>query len=128
MGTGLFCCILLFVCSWSSSQGPVIWTYVAECTVDKAVAISVCGLWVSAFEHVVTIQPFIAAMGLNGTLWLFAAENLCCLIFVIVFMRETKGLTQIQKKSIYVQKAAPEEPMKDEGVSLIIAPVPAISS
>jgi hypothetical protein len=37
MGTGLFCCILLFVCSWTLTQGAVIWTYLGEVTVDKAI-------------------------------------------------------------------------------------------
>jgi len=55
IGTGLFCCILLFVCFWSLTQGSVIWTYLAEVTVDKAIGVSVLGLWFSAFEQVVTI-------------------------------------------------------------------------
>ena len=55
IGTGLFCCILLFICSWSLAQGSVIWTYLAEVTVDKAIGVSVLGLWCSSFEQVVTI-------------------------------------------------------------------------
>lgn len=55
IGTGLFCCILLFISFWSLTQGSVIWTYLAEVTVDKAIAVCVLGLMSSSFEQVVTI-------------------------------------------------------------------------
>ena len=64
MPTGLFCCILLFISCWSLTQGSVIWTYLAEVTIDKAIGVCVLGLWSSSFEQVVTIQALITAMGL----------------------------------------------------------------
>jgi len=40
-------------------------------------------------------------LGVSGTLFFFATENFITLLFVIIFMKETKGKTETEKKMIY---------------------------
>jgi len=93
MGTGLFVTIVVYIAIWSITQGPVIFTYISEITVDKAIGFSVFSLQASAVEQVLTITAIMKGIGLDGTMYLFAAENLVGLIFVIVMLKETRGLT-----------------------------------
>ena len=76
--------------------------------VDQGMGFVVLGLWASCIEQVLTMQYLVdSKMGFAGTLWLFCAENLLCLLFVVIFIKETKGLTDTEKKNLY----APTQPL-----------------
>jgi len=88
-------------------MGPVAWLYFGEVLTSQGFGMVVLGLWVSSLETVFAMEYMIhSELGVSGTMWLFASENLICLIFVIFFIKETKGLTDVQKKALYLPEAA----------------------
>jgi hypothetical protein len=40
----------------------------------------------------------------HGSIWYYSGLNFLGLIFFIVFVRESRGLTDLEKKSLYSQK------------------------
>ena len=88
-------------------MGPVAWLYFGEVLSSQGMGLVVLGLWASSLETVFAMEYMINSdLGVSGTMWLFASENLLCLIFVIFFIKETKGLTDAQKKALYLPEAA----------------------
>ena len=57
------------------------------------------------------MEYLIEGIGVNGAYWLFSFENFLCLVFAVVFVKETKGLTDSQIKDLYRPKStvAPEQ-------------------
>jgi len=43
--------------------------------------------------------------GLAGTFYLFGVENFICVIFLLLFVKETRGHTDSEKKMLYVSEA-----------------------
>ena len=81
---------------FSFSMGPVAWLYFGEVLSPQGFGVVVLGLWASSIETVFVMEYLLASeMKVAGTMWLFASWNLLCLIFVIFFIKETKGLTDI---------------------------------
>jgi hypothetical protein len=107
MGLPLYICIVIFCAMFSFSMGPVAWLYFGEVLSPQGFGVVVLGLWASSIETVFIMEYLLASeMKVAGTMWLFASWNLLCLIFVIFFIKETKGLTDIQKKNLYSAEAA----------------------
>ena len=42
-----------------------------------------------------------SSLHLNGSFWLFAGFNFLSIIYTLSFVKETRGLTDIEKKSLY---------------------------
>lgn len=89
---------VVYIAIQSINQGPVIFTYITEITVDKAIGFTVFFLQALAVKQVLTITAIVKRIRLDGTLHLFAAKNLVSLIFVIVMFKETKYLKHAYKK------------------------------
>ena len=47
-----------------------------------------------------------SAIGAGGTFLIFACLNFIGIIFVILFLKETKGLTSLAKKTLYASKSS----------------------
>ena len=43
-------------------------------------------------------------MGIHGTFWLFAGLSLLGFFFMLIFVKETRGLTDREKKTLYTPK------------------------
>ena len=42
-----------------------------------------------------------SSIGIDGTMWYFAIWNLLGTFYCMIFLRETQGLTDFQKKTLY---------------------------
>ena len=41
---------------------------------------------------------------MHGTIWVYAGINFAGFIFCLIFVKETRGLTDLQKKTLYSPK------------------------
>lgn len=94
--------ILLFIMFFHLSHGTVTWLYTPEVTVDAASGFALGGQFISLSIICLTFEFMIAGpLNVHGTIWYHAAWNFVGLIFMCVLVRETRGLTDKQKKLLY---------------------------
>jgi SP family arabinose:H+ symporter-like MFS transporter len=89
--------IVGFVASFAISLGPVMWVLLSEIfpNEQRAAAISVAGFWNSLVSASVTFifPSALSALKPGGTFLVFALFASAALLFVLVFVPETKGRT-----------------------------------
>lgn len=88
-------CVITFTIAFSLGIGPISSLLIGELfpleyrNIGSALATSfshLCG-----FVNVKTAADFQEYIGLHGLFWLYAGISVCCLLFVILFVPETKG-------------------------------------
>lgn len=101
-----YVCLCSMVFFFSLTFGATTQAYLAEVTVDSAMALCSMCIWASAIQNIVffLLQIESESFGLSATFWLYAAETLVFLIYVIFVMKETKGLSVAEKKTLYAIK------------------------
>ena len=76
--------------------------YAAEVAVDTALGLCVLALFLSLLEKAITMEFMVhSAMGAQGMFFLLGGVTLVGAGFVAVFVKETKGLSDLEKKSLY---------------------------
>jgi len=89
--------IIGFVASFAISLGPVMWVLLSEIFPNeyRGVAISVAGFWNALVSASVTfVFPWeLSTLGPAGTFLVYGLFASAALLFVLVFVRETKGRT-----------------------------------
>lgn len=95
--------IIGFVASFAISLGPVMWVLLSEIfpNEQRAAAISVAGFWNSLVSASVTfIFPWeLSTLGSAGTFLVYGILASAALLFVLLFVPETKGRTLEQLES-----------------------------
>jgi len=103
--------ICVFILSFQFSQGPIAWMYAAEVAVDTALGLCVLALFLSLLEKAITMEFMVhSAMGAPGMFFILGGVTLLGSIFVQIFVKETKGLSDLKKKQLYM----PEEYILEE--------------
>ena len=91
-----------FITAFQFSQGPIAWMYSAEVAVDTALGLCVLALFLSLLEKAITMEFMVhSTMGPHGMFFLLGSVTLVGAIFIALFVKETKGLSDIEKKSLY---------------------------
>jgi MFS family permease len=89
--------IIGFVASFAISLGPVMWVLLSEIFPNeyRGVAISAAGFWNALVSASVTfVFPWeLSLLGPAGTFLVYGLFASAALLFVLVFVRETKGRT-----------------------------------
>ena len=99
---GSYMAILAFILFFHLSQGSVAWLYVPEVTVDAASGLAVGAQFINLSIISLTFEFMIAGpLKSHGSIWYFAVWNFVGFIFMIVVVKETRGLTDKQKKLLY---------------------------
>lgn len=84
---------VIFIASWAILTLPFL--VISEVMPEnlKEFGISACMtlLWSFAFTAVKCLPILNDALGFHGTMFLFAGVCLCCALFIIIYMPETKG-------------------------------------
>ena len=84
------------------SIGTVIFIYVAEVTVDAAIGFVSTGQYIAMLLLSCSVEFMIVSpVGTQGTFWFYAGLNLLGCIFIAIFVKETRGLPDRQKKRLY---------------------------
>ena len=95
--------IIGFVASFAISLGPVMWVLLSEIFPNqyRGMGMSVAGFWNSAISAGVTmVFPWeLSHFGPSGTFLIYGAFAVAALVFVLVFIPETKGksLEELEK-------------------------------
>lgn len=88
-------CVLVFTVAFSIGVGPIAWLLISELypLEFRAVggAITATFSFACAFVSVKTFVDFQALLGLHGAFWLYAVISLVGLVFVLIFVPETRG-------------------------------------
>lgn len=103
LAAAAFIFAIIYVFSFCASWGPVVWTLLAEMFPNsmRASAVALCagGVWLSNFVVTMTFPPMLSGMGLPSTYAIYAVFSLLSLVFVSVFVKETKGISLEQMNS-----------------------------
>ena len=89
--------IQLYMASFAVGMGPVVWVVLAEMfptrTRGLAMGIATVALWLADFLITQTAPMMYAAWGPASAFWTYAVKCAVCLVFVLLFVPETKGKT-----------------------------------
>jgi len=93
---------MLFVICFEFGPGPIVWLYMGEILNDKGLSIGGFLNW--TFVLIVSIfTPTLihSSIGAAGTFLIFGICNVIATVFIMIFMKETKGLSDDQVKNLY---------------------------
>jgi hypothetical protein len=95
---------VVFSTAFEMSFGAIFWLYTPEITTNKGMSIAVAVNWACSVI-IGQITPYILNEWLYNYGFLMFA-GLCLAFFVIdlIFMKETKGLTEAETKSLFAAK------------------------
>jgi len=92
--------------------------YAAEVAVDTALGLCVLALFLSLLEKAITMEFMVhSAMGPQGMFFLLGGITLLGAAFVAIYIKETKGLSDKEKKSLYTPQEMLDEDAK-EGIEM----------
>jgi len=95
--------ICVFILAFQFSQGPIAWMYAAEVAVDTGLGICVLALYLSLLEKAITMEFMVhSSMGAPGMFYVLGGITLLGAVFIQVFIKETKGLTDVEKKRLFM--------------------------
>ena len=93
----------MFMLFYINSSGPLAWTYAAETCVDAAIGIVIMCIYVNVI-YLAIICPIILAYNPNYVFIGMSLLSFVGAVFCWIYMKETKGLTDKEKKEIYRKK------------------------
>jgi len=98
--------MLTIVLSFQMSNGGMFFMYAAEVVVDAGIGLCLMVLLGLLVLQTLTVELFfdIDAIGIKGVFIGFGGFQLLLLLFIFIFVRETKGLNTEQKKNLYKPK------------------------
>ena len=100
-----FTMILLFIVAYQFSQGSVAWLYVPEICVDAGTGLAVASQFLNLTLISLTFEYMInSSLGVSGSIWYFSAFTFIGFLFCLFIVKETRGLTDIEKKTLYSPK------------------------
>ena len=92
--------ICVFITAFQFTQGPIAWMYAAEVAVDTALGLCILGLFLSLLEKAITMEFMVhsSLIGPHGMFFILGIITIGGALFMKVFVKETKGLSDKQKK------------------------------
>lgn len=105
MGILVMICVFIFV--YANTTGTVAWVYSAETCTDIGLGVCLLTLWAVVLLEVLTV-PMLMNTGIetSGVFFLFAIFGIVATIFIKLFLKETRGLTDNEKRNLYVPQGA----------------------
>ena len=97
-------CVFLFV--YQNTSGQVGWLYAVETCTDISLGICLQALWGTVLLLSLTSETLMdSALQPQGVFYMFGVFSLFAFVFVYFFLDETKGLSEKQKKALYIPGA-----------------------
>ena len=96
-------CIFIFV--YMTTSGPCAWAYAAETCTDTALSMCVFTLYFWQTVESFTTETLMA-WSPQGTFFIFGGITAVSVIFLYFFVGETKGLSEREKKEIFMPGAS----------------------
>lgn len=83
--------------------GNVAWIYLAEACVDSGMGFGLAAIQGSNIIMAFAVSYKIdSPLRFEGTFWLYAAFNVVCALFLLIWLKETKGLSPSELKNLYI--------------------------
>ena len=86
--------VVAFVLFFEFGPGPIVWLYISEICNDKATSVNTFINWVFTLAVSLGTNTLLTTWPKDFTWMLFAIISLFGLVFLIVFMKETRGLSE----------------------------------
>ena len=91
---------VIFIFGFEFGPGPIVWIYLSEICNDKATSVNTVVNWF--WTLVVSISTTLLFNALDGWIWLlFGCISTLGFIYVLLFMKETKGVSKDAVKRLY---------------------------
>ena len=89
-----FLLMLFYLVAFNLGIGSIVPIYTAEVAIDKAAGLSAGGLFGVSLVWSITTEFMInSSLKASGTFFLFGGISLLGFFYVLIFVKETKGLT-----------------------------------
>ena len=100
---GIILSMAVFMAIYQNTSGPVAWMYAQETLTDAALGVGINVLFFCIFSLGLATPYLIgSALGAAGTFYLFALFALMGFFTLYPTLKESKGLTEKEKKELYV--------------------------
>ena len=98
--------MLMFMFFFQNSSGCITWLYCSEVAVDVSLGfVGVAGYFTIFCLSLGTLPLMSSSLHASGTFFLFGLISLISGVWFFLYLRETSGgLTDAQKKSLYIPK------------------------
>ena len=93
--------VVAFCFFFEFGPGPIVWLYISEICNDKATSVNTFINWVFTLTVSLTANTLLTSWPKDYTWILFAGISAVGLVFMIFFMKETRGLSEDQVKRLY---------------------------
>lgn len=114
--------ILGTVATAMTTLNPVTWVYMPEVLNDKQFSFACTVHYLGGMLLSTTTEPLVTYLEPAGAFAVFGGISAAMLLFVVLFVRETSGLSDIEKKNLYARKKdiddAYEEQLSEGRLSL----------
>ena len=105
--------ICAFIFIFKTTTEPVVWNFVVETVTDTALATDIFTDATLGLILGLTF-PTLKAWSFTNTLYIAAAFTILSAVFIYFFVGETKGLSDKEKKEIFMPGATWGRPLKDD--------------
>ena len=96
----LYVLTVAFIFGFEFGPGPIVWLYLSEICNDQATSVNTVVNW--AWTLVISISTLPLFDSLDGNVWLiFGCTNILGFIYVLIVMKETKGVSSEKLKRLY---------------------------
>lgn len=101
LGTVLMICVFVFI--YTNTSGPIAWIYAQETTTDAGLGVSLNFLFGTILILSIS-TPYLmsSALHASGTFYLLAILSMIGFFFVLIWFKESMGLTEKEKKELYL--------------------------
>ena len=99
--------ICLFLLIFENSSGPLAWLYAAETVVDVALGMCYFTLWGTVLILSMVCPVLMddeKGIGTSNVFFIFGGLSILAAAYVYLFIKETRGLTDLQKKTLFMPK------------------------
>ena len=105
-----FIMMVLFICTYNLTIGSTTWFYVSEVAGDIGMGFATSGQFISLIIVYFTNDKLLSSsIGASGIIFYYCIWCFIGALFCYKFVKESKGLTDAEKKSLYTPKDLMEE-------------------
>ena len=90
--------ISVFMFTFAVTDGPIMWIYSAEVLQDSAFGYAVQGMFLMNLIITGVTEYILAEVGAQGLFFIFASFTYLGAAFAKIYLKETRGLTDAEKK------------------------------
>lgn len=94
----------LFICFFEFGPGPIVWFHISEICNDKATSVGTVVNWLWTLVMAIFTSFFLNDWFHETTWLIFFGFSVLGLLFILFFMKETRGLSEDEVKRLYTKE------------------------